>query len=73
MDNIPEASENRFATLADLQELLNIVQTKLARFNTTNNLEQRNHHVEEPNGDIQSLCQEVVRLREANIGRKVLR
>lgn len=70
MDNGQEAPENRFATLADLQGLLNTVRTEFARLGPTNNFEPHIPQNEGPNVDIQSLYQEVARLREVNTRRE---
>jgi len=62
MDAIPSGSENRFATIADLHELVNTLRVEISR---VTNVNQGNNTIT-PNEEIQHLRQEVVQLREAS-------
>ncbi len=62
MDAIPGGSENRFATIADLHELVNTLRVEISR---VTNVSQGNNTLT-LNEEIQHLRQEVVQLREAS-------
>src|ERR1700694_5309244 len=65
MENAHRGDENRYATIAELRELLDTVRLEIMR---RENERQVVISTEETNQEILHLCQEILRLKEASSG-----
>ncbi len=52
MDDVQGTSENKFTTIIDLQDLLNMIRMEFVYFGAPNNSKRRNHHIVETNNNI---------------------